>query len=62
DRLLILLPDAWDEYRDRGLAWAEMGDARLAVQDLQTFVEHAEDTLERDAIGRRLEELRRDCP
>jgi regulator of sirC expression with transglutaminase-like and TPR domain len=31
DRLLILLPDAWAEYRDRGLAWAEMGDARLAV-------------------------------
>ena len=34
DRLLVLLPDAWAEYRDRGLAWAEMGDARLAVDDL----------------------------
>jgi len=59
DRLLILLPDAWTEYRDRGLAWAEMGDARLAVSDLETYVEHANDPLDRDAIGQRLQELRR---
>ena len=59
DRLLILLPDAWDEYKDRGLAWAEMGDARLAVHDLETFIEHTENTLEREAINSRLAELRR---
>lgn len=59
DRLLILLPDAWIEYRDRGLAWAEMGDVRLAVGDLETYVEHADDTLDRDAIDQRLQELRR---
>ena len=59
DRLLILLPDAWIEYRDRGLAWAEMGDARLAVQDLDTYVAHTEDALDRAAISDRLAELRR---
>lgn len=59
DRLLILLPDAWPEYRDRGLAWAEMGDARLAVQDLETYIEHTEDVLDREAINSRLAELRR---
>ncbi|MCU0762114.1 MAG: tetratricopeptide repeat protein [Hydrogenophaga sp.] len=59
DRLLVLLPDAWTEYRDRGLAWAEMGDARLAVQDLEVYLEHSEDTLERDAIAQRIQELRR---
>ena len=59
DRLLILLPDAWVEYRDRGLAWAEMGDVRLAVGDLETYVAHADDTLDRDAIAQRLQELRR---
>jgi regulator of sirC expression with transglutaminase-like and TPR domain len=59
DRLLILLPDAWVEYRDRGLAWAEMGDVRLAVGDLETYVEHADDALDRDAIDQRLQELRR---
>lgn len=59
DRLLILLPDAWAEYRDRGLAWAEMGDARLAVADLEVYVAHTDDTLDRDAIGQRMQELRR---
>lgn len=59
DRLLVLLPDAWTEYRDRGLAWAEMGDARLAVQDLEIYMAHTEDTLERDAIAQRVDELRR---
>ncbi len=59
DRLLILLPDAWSEYRDRGLAWAEMGDLRLAVNDLEIYVEHSEDTLDREAISQRVQELRR---
>jgi regulator of sirC expression with transglutaminase-like and TPR domain len=59
DRLLILLPDAWVEYRDRGLAWAEMGDARLAVADLEVYVAHTDDALDRDAISRRTQELRR---
>jgi len=59
DRLLVLLPDAWVEYRDRGLAWAEMGDLRLAVADLETYVDKTDDTLDREAISRRLLELRR---
>jgi regulator of sirC expression with transglutaminase-like and TPR domain len=59
DRLLILLPDAWAEYRDRGLAWAEVGDARLAVSDLEIYLAHSEDALERDAIDQRVQALRR---
>jgi regulator of sirC expression with transglutaminase-like and TPR domain len=59
DRLLILLPDAWAEYRDRGLAWAEMGDLRLAVNDLEIYVAHSDDTLDREAISQRVQELRR---
>ncbi|WP_439113484.1 SirB1 family protein [Hydrogenophaga sp.] len=59
DRLLILLPDAWTEYRDRGLAWAEMGDNRLAVADLDTYMAQTDDALDQDAIGERLQELRR---
>jgi regulator of sirC expression with transglutaminase-like and TPR domain len=58
DRLLILLPDAWVEYRDRGLAWAEMGDVRLAVSDLDMYVAHTDDLLDRNAIEMRLRELR----
>jgi len=59
DRLLILLPDAWPEYRDRGLAWAEMGDARLALQDLEIYVAHCDDTLDREAMLQRMQELKR---
>lgn len=60
DRLLILLPDAWIEYRDRGLAWAEMGNAQLAVNDLEIYIEQTEDALDRDAMQRRVKELRRE--
>lgn len=59
DRLLILLPNAWAEYRDRGLAWAEMGDNRLAVGDLETYIAQTGDAFDREAIGQRLQELRR---
>lgn len=59
DRLLILLPDAWAEYRDRGLAWAELGDARLALHDLEIYFAHSDNTSERDAIWQRMQELRR---
>lgn len=59
DRLVILLPEAWSEYRDRGLAWAEMGELRLAVTDLETYVAHADDTLDREATMQRLQALRK---
>ena len=60
DRLVILLPDAWLEYRDRGLAWAEMGDAQQAVNDLEVYIAQTEDALDRDAMQRRVRELRRE--
>jgi regulator of sirC expression with transglutaminase-like and TPR domain len=60
DRLIVLLPDAWVEYRDRGLAWAELGDNRLAVSDLDLYVAHTDDPLERDAIEQRLRALWRE--
>ena len=58
DRLLVLLPDAWDEYRDRGLAWAEMGDARLAVADLDLYLAQTKEAPDHDAIGQRAQALR----
>jgi regulator of sirC expression with transglutaminase-like and TPR domain len=59
DRLLVLLPDAWAEYRDRGLAHAEQGHAALAVLDLETYLIHAQDSLDIDAIADRVADLRR---
>jgi regulator of sirC expression with transglutaminase-like and TPR domain len=59
DRLVVLLPEAHAEYRDRGLAWAERGETRRAVSDLEHYLAHAGDALDADAIGERLAELRR---
>lgn len=59
NRLLVLLPQAWDAYRDRGLAHAELGHVPLAVQDLETYLSRAEEVLDIDAITARVAELRR---
>lgn len=61
DRLIVLQPEAWSEYRDRGLAWAVQGLADRAVPDLEKYLAHAEDALDLDAIAERLSELRRQC-
>lgn len=60
DRLLVLLPDAWSEYRDRGLAHAEQGHPMLAVDDLETYLVHATDALDIDLIAGRVAGLRRE--
>jgi regulator of sirC expression with transglutaminase-like and TPR domain len=59
DRLIELLPEAWSEYRDRGLAHAEQGNSQRAVRDLETYLAHAEDALDIDAIAERVAALRR---
>jgi regulator of sirC expression with transglutaminase-like and TPR domain len=60
DRLVILQPDAWTDIRDRGLAWAELGQPARAVADLESYLAHAEDPLDADAIAERLKSLRRE--
>lgn len=59
DRLVILLPDAWGEYRDRGLAHAEQGHSSMAVYDLETYLVHAQDALDIDMIAERVAQLRK---
>lgn len=59
DRLVVLLPQAWPEYRDRGLAHAELGHSAQAVSDLQTYLDNVEEGLDIDAITARVAELRR---
>jgi regulator of sirC expression with transglutaminase-like and TPR domain len=60
DRLLILLPQAWPEFRDRGLAHAELGHSAQAVQDLEVYLANVEEGLDIDAITARVAELRRE--
>jgi regulator of sirC expression with transglutaminase-like and TPR domain len=57
-RLIVLLPQAWSEYRDRGLANAELGHVKNALADLQTYLDHAEDALDYRAISSRVTQLR----
>ena len=38
DRLIVLLPQAWAEYRERGLMHASQGRLAQAVQDVQTYL------------------------
>jgi regulator of sirC expression with transglutaminase-like and TPR domain len=59
NRLLVLLPQAWDECRDRGLAHAELGNLKQAVQDLESYLVHTADEIDVDAISDRVAELRR---
>jgi len=58
NRLVILLPDAWVEYRDRGLALAEQGQDALAREDLQTYLRHALDAVDVAEVADRLASLR----
>ena len=59
NRLIILLPDAWSEYRDRGLAHAEQGRCAHAVHDLETYLVNTDETQDVQAIAGRVAELRR---
>jgi len=59
DRLIVLLPEAWVEWRDRGLALAECGHVAQAVKDLETYLARAEDGLDLDTIAERVSALRR---
>ncbi len=59
DRLIALLPDAWEEWRDRGLAQAELGRPLQAVQDLEVYLAHAQGAGDVRQIQQRILELRR---
>jgi regulator of sirC expression with transglutaminase-like and TPR domain len=58
DRLLVLQPESWSDHRDRGLAWAEQGNAQRALPDLQAYLDHAEDALDLDVVSQRVAQLR----
>ena len=57
NRLIILLPHAWVDYRDRGLAYAEMGRSELALRDLQKYLDKSKQGPHLAAIAQRVNEL-----
>ena len=58
ERLVVLMPDAWSEYRDRGLAHALLGQNVPALADLECYVVHASDVVDVDAISQQVNLLR----
>ena len=61
-RLVVLLPDAWEERRDRGLTWAALGQPDAAADDLRAYLEHCPDAKDHEAMRRELDALRPDRP
>jgi regulator of sirC expression with transglutaminase-like and TPR domain len=59
DRLIVLLPKVWAEYRDRGLVHAQLGDTRQAVHDLEAYLANSQEGLDIDAVADHVNALRR---
>jgi regulator of sirC expression with transglutaminase-like and TPR domain len=62
DRLVVLLPQAWEERRDRGLARAELGLDESAACDLEAYLANATAADDHAAISERLAEIVRPGP
>ncbi|MFT4190071.1 MAG: tetratricopeptide repeat protein [Comamonas sp.] len=58
DRMLVLKPEHWPGYRDRGLARAELGHLDLALADLEAYMAHAPHAEDGEAVAIRLQSLR----
>lgn len=59
ERLVRLMPEAWSEYRDRGLACAELGLDEVALLDLQTYLEHCPSADDAPALRERMARIGR---
>ncbi len=57
ERLVVLLPQGWEERRDRGLLYADLGLDAAAARDLSTYLEHVSDASDRASIADRLAAL-----
>ncbi len=57
-RLVILLPQVFEERRDRALALAELGQYSQALDDLLAYLEHRPDADDHAAMTARADELR----
>jgi regulator of sirC expression with transglutaminase-like and TPR domain len=58
-RLVVLLPQSWDERRDRALAHAELRQFDAAIRDLEAYLQHRPDAEDAHAMTERLDQLRR---
>jgi regulator of sirC expression with transglutaminase-like and TPR domain len=61
NRLVVLLPEAWDERRDRGLVHAELGHTQDALHDLRVYLGAEPEAHDQAALQVRLIELSGDA-
>jgi len=54
NRLVVLLPQAWEERRDRGLALAQLGRTELAAADLRRYLDERPEATDAPALRRQL--------
>lgn len=59
DRLVVLLPHAHEERRDRGRAWAQLGQANKAAEDFEAYLRDRPDADDSRAMAEQLDRLRR---
>jgi regulator of sirC expression with transglutaminase-like and TPR domain len=59
ERLVVLLPKSWSEVRDRGMAHLALGQRVQALRDLESYLLHAEQMVDADAVASQAAELRR---
>jgi regulator of sirC expression with transglutaminase-like and TPR domain len=57
ERLVVLLPQAWEERRDRGLTLAEIGHDEAACADLSLYLQHQPEAEDASALRQRLASL-----
>jgi regulator of sirC expression with transglutaminase-like and TPR domain len=57
-RLVLLLPQAWDEHRDLGLVQAEMGQTQAAIHSLETYLRQCPRADDASALRARVAHLR----
>jgi len=58
DRLIVLMPKSWSDYRDRGLTHDQAGHTGRALEDLETYLANAGNVADYAAIATRAAELR----
>lgn len=59
DRLVVLMPHAHEERRDRGRAWARLGQAGKAAEDLEAYLRDRPDADDSLVLAEQLDRLRR---
>lgn len=57
NRLLVLLPESWSDYRERAQVLLHLGQIDAALGDLQTYLHASQDASDADAVRQQVAKL-----